>query len=57
MGAGMEDWVHAHAHGVLLGIEILWVGGFLAIFVLYFLIKRWAKKQPKKPEEPKDSSQ
>src|SRR3569833_1628369 len=47
MGEGnVEDWVHAHAHGVLLTIEVLWVGGFLAVFVVYFFVWRWFKKQP-----------
>jgi hypothetical protein len=36
----MEDWVVKHMHAVLIGIEILWVAGFLSIFVVYFLIKR-----------------
>ena len=36
----MEDWVVRHMHMVLIGIEILWVAGFLSIFVVYFLIKR-----------------
>jgi hypothetical protein len=36
----MEDWIVRHMHAVLIGIEVLWVGGFLSIFVLYFLIKR-----------------
>lgn len=51
----MEDWVHAHAHGVLLTIEVLWVGGFLAVFVVYFFVRRWFKKQPKQPPAPQDS--
>ncbi len=53
MDKGLEDWVHANAHNVLLGIEVMWVGGFLGIFVLYFFIKRWVKKQPKQPDEVK----
>ena len=36
----MEDWLVRHMHGVLIGIEVLWVAGFLFIFVLYFMIKR-----------------
>lgn len=44
----LDDWVHAHAHGVLLTIEILWVGGFLAVFVFYFIMKRWFKRHPPK---------
>lgn len=50
----MENWVHSHAHGVLLTIEILWVAGFLAIFVIYFFIRRWVKKQPKQKQAPLD---
>lgn len=51
MGPEIEDWVHEHAFGVLLGVEILWVSGFLAVFVLYFLLKRWVKKQPKPTDD------
>lgn len=51
MGPEIEDWVHDHAFGVLLGVEILWVSGFLAVFVLYFLLKRWVKKQPKPTDD------
>jgi len=51
MGPEIEDWVHDHAFGVLLGVEILWVGGFLAVFVLYFLLKRWVKKQAKPADQ------
>lgn len=45
----MIDWVHQHAFGVLLTIEILWVAGFLAVFVVYFFVRRRLKKQPKPP--------
>lgn len=40
-----EDFIHAHAKGVLLTIEVLWVAGFFAIFVVYFIIKRRIKKK------------
>lgn len=36
----MDDWLARHMHAVLIGVEILWVAGFLAVFVVYFLIKR-----------------
>lgn len=36
----MDDWLNRHMHSVLVGVEILWVAGFLAIFVVYFMIKR-----------------
>jgi len=55
-GGAMEDWIHAHAHGVLLGIEVMWVGGFLAVFVVYFFIRRWVKRQPKQIDSRKDAS-
>ena len=45
MGPALEDWVLAHMHGVLIGIEIMWVGGFLAVFVVYFVIWRGIKKK------------
>lgn len=56
----MDDWLIAHMPGVLLGIEIMWVGGFLAVFVLYFLIwhavrkKRKARWETKPPEDKGD---
>ena len=36
----MDGWLGKHMHGVLLTVEVLWIGGFLAIFVVYFIIKR-----------------
>ena len=35
----MDDWLTKHMHVVLVTIEILWVSGFLAVFVVYFIIK------------------
>ena len=35
----MDDWLTRHMHGVLLTIEVLWVSGFLMVFVVYFIIK------------------
>jgi hypothetical protein len=42
---GSDNWIHAHAHGVLWAIEVMWVAGFLAIFVVYFVIKHRIKKK------------
>lgn len=53
----MDDWLTRHMHGVLIAVEVLWVGGFLAIFVLYFYIKsRLKHKKPvkKKADVSKD---
>lgn len=41
----MEEWMLAHMEGVLIAVEILWVAGFLAVFVIYFLIQRRLRKQ------------
>ena len=41
----MDAWLKANMHDVLIGIEIVWVGGFLAVFVIYFLIWRGIKKR------------
>ncbi len=41
----MEDWLIKHMHGVLVTIEILWVSGFLAVFVVYFIIKHRVKRK------------
>lgn len=56
----MDDWLIRHMHGVLLWIEVLWVAGFLAIFVLYFVIKhrvRAARRDAHKsaPHPPDDT--
>jgi hypothetical protein len=40
-----DRWFQAHMHGVLWVIEVLWVAGFLAIFVFYFIIKRRLRKK------------
>lgn len=45
MGSSPEDWIHAHAYGMLWAIEVMWVAGFLAVFVVYFMVKRWIKKK------------
>jgi hypothetical protein len=43
----MDDWLHGHMAAVLLGIEILWVGGVVAVFLLYFVMKRrFARAKP-----------
>ena len=37
----MEDrWLHEHMSGILLAIEIIWVGGVIAIIGFYFIMKR-----------------
>jgi len=41
----MDDWLIKHMHGVLVTIEILWVSGFLAVFVIYFIIKYRVKQK------------
>ena len=45
MGFSPEEWIHAHAHGVLWAIEVVWVAGFFAVFAVYFMIKRRIKKK------------
>ncbi len=45
MGADFEDFLLDNMHSVLVFIEVLWVGGFLAIFVVYFLIRHHIKKR------------
>lgn len=47
MGQALEDWMLEHMHGVLIGVEIMWVGGFLAVFVVYFWIWRGIQKKKK----------
>jgi hypothetical protein len=45
MGFATDGWIRAHAHGLLWAIEVLWVAGFLAVFVVYFVIKHRIKKK------------
>lgn len=35
----LERWVEENIFGVLVAIEIMWVAGFLGIFVAYFAVK------------------
>lgn len=57
MGAGSDDWFHAHAHGILWAIEVMWVAGFLAVFVVYFVIKRRVKKKKAEAAAKKESAE
>lgn len=43
----MSDWLHGHMGAVLIGIEILWVGGVLAILVFYFVMRRRLSRRPR----------
>ena len=47
MGQALEEWMLEHMYGVLIGVEIMWVGGFLAVFVVYFLIWRGIQNKKK----------
>ena len=47
----MEDWMLDNMHGILVAIEVLWVSGFLAVFVLYFVIRHKIKKSKAKQEQ------
>ncbi len=47
----LGNWVLEHMHGVLIGIEIMWVGGFLAVFVVYFWIWRGIHKKKKAAQD------
>jgi hypothetical protein len=40
-----DHWFQAHMHGVLWVIEMVWVAGFAAVFVFYFIIKRRLRKK------------
>ena len=46
----MDDWLIEHMHGVLVTIEILWVSGFLAVFVVYFIIKYRLRRKKSRQE-------
>ncbi len=51
MGQALEEWMLEHMYGVLIGIEIMWVGGFLAVFVVYFWIWRGIQKKKKAAQD------
>jgi uncharacterized membrane protein len=36
----MEKWLLDNMFGVLIAIEVLWVGGFIAVIVALFVVKR-----------------
>ena len=57
-GLYMDGWLGKHMHGVLIAVEILWVSGFLAIFVLYFIVKNRMKrkKSQQKMDDPVNRS-
>lgn len=50
MGADFEAFLLDNMHEVLVFIEVLWVGGFLAVFVIYFMI-RWRIKKRRRNEQ------
>lgn len=49
----MEDWLLDNMHGVLIFIEVLWVAGFLSVFVLYFVL-RWHFKKKSREQQGVD---
>ncbi len=54
----MNEWLESHIHGTLIVIEVLWVAGFFAVFVIYFLVKRHVKTQKATQQQlPKHSDQ
>lgn len=50
----MEQLSNDQLAGVLLAVEIMWVAGFLAVFVIYFAIK-WHVKKQRQIEEANES--
>ena len=52
----MENWLVKNMESVLITIEVLWVGGVVAIFFVYFYIK-WQikKKKAQQEKEPKET--
>ena len=52
----MDDWLTRHMHAVLVGVEILWVAGVLAIFVVYFMIKRRVRANKRAAAAARDES-
>jgi uncharacterized membrane protein YdjX (TVP38/TMEM64 family) len=45
----MDDlWLHEHMSSILIGVEIMWVGGVLAVIVFYLVMKRRLRKKNKK---------
>jgi hypothetical protein len=52
----MKDWLVNHMENILWVIEVLWVAGVLAIFVLYFMVKRHFKQKKSASENNTDAS-
>jgi len=52
----MEEFTNDQVLGVLLAIEVMWVAGFLAVFVIYFAIKWRIKKKRQTEAENKSSA-
>ena len=44
-----DRWIHEHMGSILIVIEIIWVGGVIAIIAFYLIMKRMLRK--KKVEE------
>ena len=45
MGSSSEAGMHGHMSGILWFMEIFSVVFVLAMFVFYFMLKRWIKKK------------
>jgi hypothetical protein len=43
-----DRWLHEHMSSILIAIEVIWVGGVIAVIAFYFIMK---KKLRKKKEE------
>lgn len=47
----LDEWLTKNMSSVLVVVEILWVAGFLAVFVVYFLVKRRVRADKRKAAE------
>jgi len=48
----MEQWLLDNMFGVLIAIEILWVGGFIAVILALFVIKRRFRDKARQAGDP-----
>ena len=40
-----DRWIHEHMGSILIAIEIIWVGGVIAIIAFYLIMKRKFRKK------------
>ena len=47
-----DRWIHEHMGSILIAIEIIWVGGVIAVIAFYFIMKRKLRKKKEEKQAP-----